>query len=234
MDRRDHGCYLSYTATDPLGRNAMPGIDVKAPVTDADTLRQLYGEPLDLAVKSRLPALDKHHKQFIAHSPFICLATADVDGQPAVSPKGDAPGFVQVVDDNTLVIPDRAGNRQIRGLLNLVENPKIAIIFFIPGVSEVLRVEGTARIVLDCDILEAHKVKSKLPTSALVINVELAYIHCGRAIIRAKLWDPESRVPKGTIASLGQMAADQAKPKDMTAKEIDKLVDHVYGEGLYG
>ena len=159
-------------------------------INDPQELRDHFGEPLHIAVAVEKPQLDKHHRRFIEHSPFICIASAGGDGQPAVSPKGDTPGFVKVIDDKTLLIPDRPGNNKVEGFGNMVENPKVSLIFFIPGITETLRIHGEAEIVLDKELLKFGKAGAKLPKTATLIKVTKAYMHCGKALIRSKLWDP--------------------------------------------
>lgn len=201
-------------------------------ITDRQELRDHFGEPLHIAVAVEKPQLDEHHRRFIEHSPFVCFASAGGDGQPAVSPKGDAPGFVKVLDEKTLLIPDRPGNNKVEGFANIVENPKVSLIFFIPGIMETLRVHGEAEIVLDADLLKLGKVGSRPPTTATVINITKAYMHCGKALIRSKLWDPDRHIAKGVIPPFGQVIKDQSGvPK--TQEEVQVIVDQEYQDNLY-
>jgi PPOX class probable FMN-dependent enzyme len=199
---------------------------------DTASVHKHFGEPLHVAVAIVKDSLDKHHRAIIAHSPFICIATADANGQPVVSPKGDAPGFVQVLDDNTLLIPDRPGNNKVLGFSNLAENPKLSVIFIVPGHLETLRVEGEARIVLDDAMLELGNVNGKQPPAALLVNVTKAYAHCGKAMLRSHLWDPSRHVSKGDLPSLGEMIKDQSGAA-VTVEEADTLVATEYKENLY-
>lgn len=201
-------------------------------ITDRQELRDHFGEPLHIAVAVEKPQLDDHHKRFIEHSPFICIASAGADGQPAVSPKGDAPGFVRVLDDNTLVIPDRPGNNKVEGFGNMVENPKVSLIFFIPGIMETLRVHGNAEIVRDSELLRHGKVGTKLPSTATLIKVTKAYMHCGKALIRSNLWDPDRHIAKGVIAPFGRVIKDQSGVPE-TQEEVQVIVDQEYRENLY-
>ena len=201
-------------------------------ITDSQVLREHFGEPLHIAVAVEKPQLDKHHRRFIEHSPFICIASAGEDGQPAVSPKGDAPGFVKVLDDKTLLIPDRPGNNKVEGFGNMVENPKVSLIFFIPGIMETLRVHGDAEIVLDKELLKHGRVGSRLPATATLIKISKAYMHCGKALIRSKLWDSDQHVSKGVIPPFGQVIKDQSGvPK--TQEEVQGIVDQEYQDNLY-
>ena len=145
--------------------------DTSATIRSRDDLRQLYGEPFPIAVKCTLPALDRHHRTFIAHSPFLCLASVSADGTVSVSPKGDQPGFVQVLDDHTLLLPDRPGNNQIQTLENLVENANVSLIFLAPGIEETLRVVGRASIETDPALLARFAVCGKSPKSAIRVTV---------------------------------------------------------------
>ena len=199
---------------------------------NAAAVRDHFGEPLHVSVAVIKDRLDQHHRTLIAHSPFICIATADAEGQPVVSPKGDAPGFVEVLDDQTLLIPDRPGNNKVLGFNNLVENPRLSILFVIPGHMETLRVEGTARIVLDEDILERGAINGRRPPAALLITVTSAYAHCGKSMIRSHLWDPEQHVRRGTLPTLGQMIHDQTDAP-VTVEQADELVASEYKDNLY-
>lgn len=200
-------------------------------ITETDTLRDLYGEPSDLVQRKELPKLDKHCRHFISLSPFLVLATAGADGSADASPRGDAPGFVAVLDDRTLLIPDRRGNKRIDSLRNVVANPQAGLIFFVPGVNETLRVNGRAEITTDQALLEPLAVQGKVPESGLLLHVEEAYLHCAKALIRSKLWDPESQIDRKTLPSLGRMIADQIEGVD--ADEADDYVEESYRNRLY-
>lgn len=202
-------------------------------IEDADALRAHYGPPLEVAVALNKTRLDKYHRAFIALSPFVCISASDASGQPSISPKGDAPGFVQVLDDNTLMIPDRPGNKQIITLSAIIEYPKVGLLFLVPGRKETLRIEGQATIVLDDDVLAAGAVQGKLPPAALVITVTGARIHCGKSVVRSNLWDPATQIDKDAIPSYGQIIKDQAEDPELTVDAADALVERVYKEELY-
>ena len=199
---------------------------------DKDSVRAHFGEPLPVAVQIVKPTLDKHHRKLIAHCPFICIATADAEGQPVVSPKGDAPGFVKVLNDKTLFVPDRPGNNKVLGFNNLVENPKLSVLFIIPGAVETLRVEGAARIVLDDDLLTLGEIKGTRPPAGLLVDVTKVYAHCGKSMIRSHLWDPSQHVSQGELPTLGEMIQDQTE-MGVTKAQADELVAHEYKENLY-
>jgi PPOX class probable FMN-dependent enzyme len=186
-----------------------------------DYLRDVYG-PLpegSLAKRIIFPQLHRHHRAFIALSPFMVVASADRVGSPDVSPRGDLPGFVAVLDDRTIVIPDRPGNKKLVTLTNILENPAISLIFFVPGRTESLRINGRARITTDPDFLRPLAVYGKLPLSALVVAVELAWLHCGRALIRSRLWEPDAQVAADTLPSLGAMIAEEIGGIDASEAE---------------
>jgi PPOX class probable FMN-dependent enzyme len=174
-------------------------------------LRDLYG-PLpegSLARRIVFPQLHRHHRAFIALSPFVVIASADREGRPDVSPRGDLPGFVAVLDDQTVVIPDRPGNKKLLTLTNLMENPAISLIFFVPGRTEALRIKGRAHITTDPRLLQPLAAFRKLPQSALAVAVDLAWLHCGRALIRSRLWEPDARAAPDALPSLGSMIAEE-------------------------
>ena len=174
-------------------------------------LRAIYPPPPagSLATRCVFQHLDRHHAAFIALSPFLTIASADQHGVPDVSPRGDLAGFVAVLDAQTLLIPDRPGNRKLVTLSNILENPAIALVFFVPGRTESLRVNGRARITTDPTLLAPLAAQGKNPASGLVVAVDLAWLHCGRALIRSRLWDAESHAAPDALPSLGQMLADQ-------------------------
>ena len=210
----------------------MDDIKVTDRISDKSTLHEHYGEPVEAAVACELDHLDKHHKEFIRHSPFLCLAAAGADGQPSVSPKGDAPGFVEIVDDHTLLIPDRIGNNKVETLRHVIDNPKVACIFFVPGIRETLRLWGEAQIVRDSQLLERSKVRERLPEAALLISVTKAYFHCGKSLIRSKLWNPKEHIAPGTFPPFGQVIKDQLGASE-SVEELQAGMDELYTDKLY-
>jgi PPOX class probable FMN-dependent enzyme len=151
--------------------------------------------------------IDEHIAAFIAKSPFLLMATISADGRMDVSPKGDLPGFVQVRDERMVLFPDRPGNNRIDGLQNIVETGRIGLIFLVPGVKETLRINGSARISVDPELLGRFVVNGKLPRSVTVIDVEEAFFHCARALIRSHLWDPSRHVDRAELPSMGTILA---------------------------
>lgn len=199
---------------------------------NADELRALYGAPSELAVKKSLTQLDEHCRLFIARSPFLCLSSAAADGSADVSPRGDAPGFVRVLDDHTLFVPDRLGNNRIDSMMNLLHNPHIGLIFFIPGVNETLRINGRARIVLQSELLSESQVDRKTPKSGLLIEVREAFLQCAKALIRSRLWKSDQLLPRNQFPTLGKILVDQIG-LTMPVAELDALIDQAYCDKLY-
>src|SRR5205823_10602401 len=149
---------------------------------------EIYGEPMERSVKKQLPRLEKHSRAFIALSPFLVMATADPNGRCDASPKGDAPGFVLVLDDETLLIPDRLGNNRIDSISNLLSSPGVGLIFFVPGLRETLRVNGRARITTDPKLLEPLAVQAKVPRSGILVTAEEVYFYSGTPRTRSDRW----------------------------------------------
>ena len=201
-------------------------------ISDLGTLEEHFDEPLEAAVAVMRESLDRHQRQFIEHSPFACIATADASGQPTISPKGDAPGFIKVIDDETLVMPDRIGNNKVESFHNLVENPKLGIIFMIPGIRETLRMSGEASITTDQEILKFAQVGKNPVKTGLLIKVTKVYFHCGKAMIRSKLWDENSKLAPGVLPSFGEIIREEAK-LDGSTEEVDEMVEGVYKNELY-
>jgi PPOX class probable FMN-dependent enzyme len=177
--------------TDELMREGVCSADTI--VTDDDTLREPYAPPRFLAV---LDQLDRSCRLFIAHSPLVIIATTTPDNGIDVSPRGDTPGFVRVLDDHTLVIPDRTGNNRLDSMGNLVVNNEIGLFFMIPGVHESLRIKGTAIMSRDPELIAASVVEGKAPKTMLVVSVYWAFIHCGKALNRSRVWTPDHFVDK--------------------------------------
>lgn len=172
-------------------------------------VRARLGEP-EAMIKAKVhDRIDRHFRCFIAHSPFLAMATSDATGLPDCSPRGDYPGFVKVLDERTLAVPDRPGNKMADSFGNLAENDGIGLMFVIPGLREVLRVNGRAYPTDEPDVLARMRTEGKAAELALVVDVAEAYFHCGRALIRSRLWDPASQALADELPSLGEIAADQ-------------------------
>jgi len=201
-------------------------------IADESALRARYAEPSEIVKRKQLDRLDVHCRAIIAHSPFLVLATAGADGTVDASPRGDAPGFVKAIDDRTLMLPDRRRNNRLDSLANVLGNPEVGMIFFVPGLGETLRVNGRAEIVTDAAVLDGMAVAGKPPTSALRIAVREAYLHCAKAVIRAKLWSDDYKIDRSAFPSLGRMVAEQVGADDRV-EEFDRAIEESYRTRLY-
>ena len=195
-------------------------------------LEEILGKPSEVVFNKSITVIDKHCATFIAHSPFITIASSDSAGNIDISPKGDPAGFVKVIDEKTLAIPDRKGNRRADTFRNLLERPQIGILFMIPGVRETLRVNGTAQIVKDIAVRELLVHKGKIPQLALIVSVEEAFIHCAKCIIRSNLWTTENPTIKDQIPSLATIVKDHAA-LDAPVELLEKYLKEDEEKGLY-
>jgi PPOX class probable FMN-dependent enzyme len=186
-----------------------------------------------VARAKQIDRLDKHCRHFISLSPFLRLGSAAADGRTDVSPRGDPPGFVKVLDDETLAIPDRPGNNRVDSFKNIVQTGRVGLIFFVPGIEETLRVNGTATFSRDQALLRSMAIDGKLPRLAVIVHVEEAFLHCARALKRSKLWHATRHVPKGALPSLGRMIIEQTGRTDVSVEEADARIEKTYRENLY-
>ncbi|MCC0049008.1 MAG: pyridoxamine 5'-phosphate oxidase family protein [Tepidamorphaceae bacterium] len=198
-------------------------------ITEA-RLRELYGDPTPRAAAKVIRTLDKHCRDFIANAPFAVIATSDGTNLDA-SPKGDPAGFVIVEDDTHLLIPDRPGNNRIDGMLNILRNPKVALLFLIPTVNETLRINGHATIHDDPPLCEKGALNGRAPKTVLRIEVEEIFVHCGKAPLRAGLWKPESWPQARPVATLNEIVRDHTE-MDVGATD-QAAVDEMYAKTLY-
>lgn len=201
-------------------------------ITSREALRAHYKPVHDVALKKELPALDHHCRGFIARSPFVLIGSSDAAGNGDVTPKGDRPGFVAILDDTTLAIPDRPGNNRLDTLENIIVNPAIGLLFLIPGMNETLRVNGTAKITLDADLRERLAVDGKAPLSVIVVSVRSAYMHCAKAFMRSNLWKPETWPDRASLPTLGAILRDQVAYAP-TAEEGDRRLDEAYSQSMW-
>jgi uncharacterized protein len=187
-------------------------------------LREIYDSPSERAICKETPTLGADCQAFIAHSPFLVMGTAGADGTCDVSPKGDAPGFVQVLDERRLLVPDRIGNNRLDGLTNIVENGHVALMFFIPGREDMLRVNGRATIIRDDDVLDRLAVEGKRPKTAVLIDVDQCFLHCARAAKRSALWQPDRWPQASAVRSMQRMIWDllPVKPAGKTVEEYER------------
>jgi len=197
----------------------------------SDAVRAIIGEPHRVVPLKVLDALDEMSIEFIRRSPFLVLATADEDGVPDVSPKGDEPGFVAIEDPRTLLIPDRKGNRLIFSLQHILTNPRAAALFMVPGTEETLRVQGRAALTADPEILRRLSARGQPALLAIRLTIERCFFHCAKAFKRSQLWRSESW-PERQRVSFGRQLAPRLGGGDELAKEIDDLVEADYKENL--
>ncbi|NJN83026.1 MAG: pyridoxamine 5'-phosphate oxidase family protein [Caldilineaceae bacterium] len=201
-------------------------------VTTKDEIRSVLGEPRQNALDKVIGALDVHCRAFIAASPFVLIATSDGMGNLDVSPKGDPAGFVHVLDDTMLAIPDRVGNRRADTMLNIVETGRVGLLFLAPGKSETLRVNGHAQIVRDLWLREQLAERGKMPDFAMIVTVEEAFVHCAKCMIRSNLWQPEAWPDVAELPSIARMMLDQARPSE-SLEELEAAVEESYRDRLY-
>lgn len=206
-------------------------LEGKPPIRSQDELRAEYGPIHPLAEKKTLDRLDGFCRDFIALSPFLVLASADAQGRADASPRGDAPGFVAVLDDHTLLIPDRLGNKRVDSFANVLEAPGVGLIFLVPGITETLRVNGTAEVTRDAGLLAPLAAGGKEPTVGLLVRVEEAFFHCGKALIRSKLWDATRQVERASFPTLGRIIAEQTHA--VTVEAAEKTMEEGYRTRLY-
>lgn len=190
-------------------KNQTDSMGAGCEIEDMEMLRAIYGEANKRSVLKQMASLDANCRKFIAHSPFMVLSTASAEGKADVSPKGDAPGFVAVLDDNTLLLPDRPGNNRMDSFTNILENPNLAMIFFVPGMDETLRVNGRGRLTRDPELLAPLAFKGKQPVAGLIMDIDDVYLHCANALVRSRLWDPQAHIDRSMFPSMGQMLANQ-------------------------
>ncbi|WP_322893832.1 MULTISPECIES: pyridoxamine 5'-phosphate oxidase family protein [unclassified Yoonia] len=205
-------------------------------IADEQSLRALFPPVHALAKLKSLPALDDHARAFIRRAPFVCIGTQGADGTADVSPRGDPAGFVAVLDDQTLAIPDRPGNNRLDSLSNIIANPHVGLLFMIPGFDETLRVNGLAALVTDPDVLDQLRVHDRAPRLAIVIRVNEVFLHCAKAFRRSRLWDPAAHQDRAEMPSLMQILLDQTIGAPQDAGEMRKLDDNLeqgYKDSMY-
>ncbi|PWC77193.1 pyridoxamine 5'-phosphate oxidase family protein [Azospirillum sp. TSH64] len=183
------------------------------PVADLAALEALYGEPAAPSIAKEVPALTPGYRALIEASPFFVLATSGPDGLDA-SPRGDQPGFVRVADDRTLLIPDRRGNNRIDSLRNILADPRVGLLFLVPGLNETLRVNGRAVIDTDPALCESFAVDGKVPKSVLVVSIEAVFFQCARALLRSRLWDPAVQIERRSLPSAGALMAEASAGRE--------------------
>jgi len=205
-------------------------VRLSEPLTSAEALRALLGEVYPGNVNKVRARLDDHCRRFIALSPMLFISSANSAGQCDVSPKGDAPGFVHILSDTQLAIPDRRGNARADTMLNILANPQVGLIFVIPGMTETLRVNGAATLYTDPALLDALAMRGKRPQVAIVVETREVYIHCGRSLLRSGLWNTTTWPQRETLPSAAQMFADHMAQPDLTCEDMETVLDEAYHE----
>ncbi|QDU31280.1 Pyridoxamine 5'-phosphate oxidase [Anatilimnocola aggregata] len=200
----------------------------KQQVTSVDELVEVIGTPGELALRKELKQLDDHMRRFIANSPFVVISTHGADGRCDASPRGDAPGFVHVLDEHSLLIPDRRGNRRVDTFRNLLETRRIGLLFLVPGMGETLRINGRAAIIRDEDHLAPLIAGGQLPHLAIAVEVEECYLQCAKALLRSKLWENHERPDLSSLPCAAEMFADQAQMPEFDAAKLQVLLDGAY------
>lgn len=206
-------------------------------ITDLAGLRALYGSVDGIALRKSIGFLDRHARAFIQLSPFLTLATQSPEGRADVSPRGDPPGFVRVLDERRLLIPDRSGNNRLDSLTNILANPSVGLLFIVPGFEDTLRVNGKARLTRDPALLAGLEMQGKAPKCGIVVAVEEVFFHCAKAFKRARLWDPAAQVPRSTLPGLARMILEQTedakKMKEAEIEAADAGLEWHYRNELY-
>ncbi len=204
-------------------------------IKSVEELRELYDAPMELVIKKQKSKLDEYSTKYLSLSAFSILATSNSSGNLDCSPRGDYPGFIQVLDDDTIALPDRPGNNRLDSLCNIVENPNVGILALIPGFKECLRINGIAKVTNNDDLLARFECQGKLPKSAIVVSIKEIYFHCAKAITRAKLWEVESLVSRSVMPSLGKILMAQIDPERSQGevKKVEDLIENRVKTTLY-
>ena len=181
-------------------------------VTTMERLESLYGTPSGPAIAKEIDHINSGYRKLIEAAPFVTIATSGPEGLDC-SPKGDPAGFVRVLDEKTLAIPDRPGNNRLDGMRNLLRDPRIALLFLVPGVGETLRVNGRADISVDPQLMESFAVNGRLPRAVIIVHVDRVYFHCSKAIVRSRLWDEATKIERTSLPSTGTLIAETSGGK---------------------
>src|SRR3954468_4085274 len=191
-----------------------------AMVKSVEQLETIYGQPIPTSIVKEIGHLNDGYRKLIEAAPFVVIATSGPGGLDC-SPKGDTPGFVRIVDDKTLMIPDRPGNNRLDGFKNLMSDPRVALLFLIPGCSETLRVNGRATVSVDPALRESFAMQGKPARAVLIVNIETVFFHCAKAIVRGKLWDPNAQIDRNSLPSTGTIIAELSGGK-LGGEQYDK------------
>ena len=203
-------------------------------IDDEPALRALIGSPAALVQAKIIPKLNSITRKWVERSPFVALATSDAAGHCDVSPRGGAPGFVRILDEATLLLPERPGNRIADSLRNILHNPRVGLLFVIPGVGDTFRVNGRATLTTDAELLAPSAVEDKPPKLGILIDIETTFSHCSKAFIRSELWDPARHVDRSELPTSGEMhRAIQGEGFDAAAHDAERAARYARREGFY-
>lgn len=203
-------------------------------ITSENALRAIVGAPSDLVRAKVATRLNRLTRRFIERSPFVCLATSDAEGRCDVSPRGDPAGFVRILDDATLLVPERPGNRLADSLRNIVRNPHVGLLFVIPGVGDTFRVNGRAIITDDPDLLRESALEDKVPKLGVLVDIEEAYTQCSKAFLRSHLWDASRFVDRAALPTNGEIHAElSGGAVDAAAYDQERAARYARREGFY-
>ncbi len=202
-------------------------------IRSAEELAAIIGAPSGISLKKELKVLDEHMRRFIAHSPFVVISTHSAAGRCDASPRGDAPGFIQVVDDRTLLIPDRPGNKRVDSFRNILETGSIGLLFLVPGVGETLRVNGRAVMIRDEAWLTPLSAQGKRPLVAVAVAVEECFLQCAKALLRSKLWESNERPNLRSLPCAAEMLTDHVQMPEFDVAKMQTLLDGAYKNNLY-
>jgi PPOX class probable FMN-dependent enzyme len=208
--------------------------DDSTDLLDQPALRHIIGEPTRSSANKEMPSLDELCRQFLSLSTILFISTVGRDGKADVSPRGDPAGFIKVLDDRTIAIPDRPGNRRVDTMSNILDNPgaSVGLVFLVPGVDEMMRASGRARVSSDPALLAGMAVGGKMPKLAIVIALDEVFFHCGKALKRARIWDPAAQIERRAFASYAQIIQTQRR-SDEPIEKIEKLIADNYRDELY-
>jgi len=201
-------------------------------VTDVEKLTGIVGEPGPLVANKEMFEMDGYFLQYLSLCPLLCISSADAEGYQDVSPRGDPPGFVKALDNRTVLIPDRKGNRRVDTMKIILENPKVGLILLVPGIEEIVRINGSAKITEDLALLAQCGVNGVVPPLGIVVELDSIFFHCAKAIKRSKLWDPGTPIHRTEFPPFGQIVRDQRMPNADVA-ETEEKIQQEYKDRMY-
>lgn len=202
-------------------------------IKTVEEFRDLRGDGSHLVYDKSMSVIDVHIRNFLAMSTFLTVASSDASGRMDISPKGDPPGFVQVLDDRTIAVPEREGNRRADTFTNILENPNVALICFVPGMDETMRINGTASLTTDPDLLATMEHAGHTPALAMLVHVEEAFIHCGKAPRRGRLWEADAQIDRSSYPKMGAVMFDHGKYDDISREEMTEIAQWDYDNRVY-